>query len=175
MKRETQRHVDAFEAWYASDRNWKLVTERFHVSLTAARQWADAFDWRSRADARDAEAARKAEREAITRRARVLEEQRRAGELLRRRGVQYYTQHEIGDGREAIQAIAKGVELERAAEDMAAARVEVTGKDGSAISIETVDAARAELAQALARLTERLAAGSITGDALPAGDGAAGE
>jgi hypothetical protein len=82
------------------------------------RQWVTRYDWHDRADERDAEAERIAAREAVQRRAQVLIEQRQAGELMRRRGVQYFRQNEIQAETAAIQAITKGIELERQAESL---------------------------------------------------------
>jgi hypothetical protein len=76
------------------------------------------LDWHARADARDREAAKRMEREAIRRRVRVLDDQRKAGELMRRRGVEYLTQAKIESAADAVRAIKEGVALERSAEGM---------------------------------------------------------
>jgi hypothetical protein len=136
VKRETQRHRDAFEVWYASDRGWSVVTERFHVSLTAARQWAEAFDWRGRADARDQEAFKKAERDAINRRAKKLKEHQQLGELMRRRATEHFAKREIVETGDAIRAAKEGIAIERAAEGLPTEILELLTYDSDALYAE---------------------------------------
>lgn len=116
--RETGRHQAAFEVWYAADRNSVAVQDRFRVSERSALLWIAEFGWHARADARDREAAKRAEREAIKRRVKILDEQRKAGELLRRRGTEYFVKHEMETAGDAIRGIKEGVALERSAEGL---------------------------------------------------------
>lgn len=118
IRRETDRHLAAFEYWYANGRSSRKTAEHVAVSERHVQRWSTELDWHARADARDQEAFKQAEREAINRRAKVLREQRLAGELMRRRGVEHLTEHKIKETRDAIAAITKGVELERSAEHL---------------------------------------------------------
>jgi hypothetical protein len=124
--RETKRHRDAFEVWYSANRNSVPVQERFRVSERSALLWSALFQWHARADERDAEAARQANEEAIRSRVQRLKEHQQAGELLRRRGVLYFSarnekggwQNEILEPTPAIRAIKEGIAIERQAEGM---------------------------------------------------------
>jgi hypothetical protein len=116
--RETSKHQLAFEAWYAAGRQTQPVAAAQGIAQRTLRTWSQAFDWHELADARDREAAVQAERAAIEQRLKVLEEQRQAGELLRRRGVQYLTKAQLDNAADAIRAIKEGVALERSAAGM---------------------------------------------------------
>lgn len=116
--RETARHLAAFEAWYAADRNTLQTSAELGVPRTTLQDWMDWFGWRARADQRDREAAEIAEKLAIKRRAAMLERHRKAAELLTTRGMEFFEQKEIEKASDATAAIKAGVELERQAEGM---------------------------------------------------------
>jgi hypothetical protein len=111
--KETPRQRAGFEVWYAAGRSAQKTAEKLSVSERQVYEWARQFCWHERADARDIEAGRQTEAAAITAQAQRLEEHRQAGELLRRRGVQYLVGHPIDNAKDAIAAIKAGVELER--------------------------------------------------------------
>jgi hypothetical protein len=117
---ETTRHKDAFELWYANNRSFSKIRQQVAVPERTFFNWVEWYGWHARADARDAEAAAIADREAIQRRAEMLRRHRQAGELLTRRGMEYYARQAVAKGTEAIAAIGKGVELERTAEGLPA-------------------------------------------------------
>jgi transposase len=156
VKRERQRHIDAFEIWYSSDRSRRTVAERLSVSEQAVAVWISEFKWHARADARDQEAAKQAEKQAIQRRASILAEQAKAGELLRRRGVEYFVKHEVEEGREAIAAIKEGVALERSAEGLPGFVLELMNYDE--------DQLRAERDRLLRRLPAALDRAAVSGE-----------
>lgn len=118
---ETAKHLDAFEAWYASERSFPKVAETFRETERTLRNWSNRFGWHERADKRDMEAVAKAERDAVKRRARLLEDQRKAGETLRVAGVGFFEQYKeasLKGARDAITAIKEGFALERQAEGL---------------------------------------------------------
>lgn len=116
--RETQRHREAFEAWYGEHRSAPKAAERLRICERVLREWAVRYGWQARADARDAEAARLADADAIRRRAEMLTRHRQAGELLVRRGMEYHAKRPIERAADATQAIQRGIEIERTAEGL---------------------------------------------------------
>ena len=56
VKRETQRHLEAFELYVAQGgrRSYRQVARATGVSVMAVRHWARSFDWPARARRRDA-------------------------------------------------------------------------------------------------------------------------
>jgi len=116
--RETSRHKAAFEQFYASERDCRKVAEAFAVSQKTAQNWADWFDWRAQADRRDREAAEKADRDAIRRRAAMLTTCRQAGELMVMRGVERLRKGALETDGAALSAITRGIEVWRTAEGL---------------------------------------------------------
>lgn len=112
-KRETARHRDAFEAWYAANRSFRQTSPKVAVPQRTLFGWAEAFNWHERADARDAAAARIADEEAAKERAERQKRRRQAGELMAARGREFFSRYGIESARDAIQAIKAGTEIER--------------------------------------------------------------
>jgi hypothetical protein len=127
VKHESPAAKEAFEHWYANGRSSRKTAEHVKVSDRHVQRWMADWDWHARADARDQEAFKQAEREAINRRAKTLEEHRRAGELMRRRGEERLRKHEIETSGDAIRAIKEGVILERQAEHLPTVILELMG------------------------------------------------
>jgi hypothetical protein len=127
--RETAKHLDAFETWYALHRDYRITSENLAIPQGTLRTWGDWFHWTERADKRDREAAAKAEKDAIRRRAEMLKRHRQAGELMTRRGIEFFAKKEIDRAQDATQAIKAGVELERQAEGMPTWVVEILNAD----------------------------------------------
>lgn len=123
--RETARHLDAFEGWYAVHRDYRQASADLGIPFGTLRTWGEWFTWHARADGRDQAAREKADREAITRRAEMLKRHRQAGELLTRRGIEHLTKQPIEATKDAISAIKTGVDLERQAEGLPAYLVEI--------------------------------------------------
>lgn len=118
VRRENAKHLQAYEAWYDADRSFHKLTESYSETEKTLRNWADRYGWHERADKRDMEATAKAEREAISRRVKLIEDQRKAGQALRGRGMEYLAQNKLEKARDAITAIDKGIALERQAEGL---------------------------------------------------------
>jgi len=111
--RETSKHLEAFEAFYAAGRNFTKVSNQVTVSRKSLYHWADAFNWHERADGRDAETQRIVDAESAKERAERQKRRRRAAELLTARGVEFLSNFKIETARDAIQAIKIGLEMER--------------------------------------------------------------
>ena len=118
--RETARHIAAFENWYEADRDCKSVMESCSVSERSVYLWMDWFGWRAKADRRDAEIERRAAKDAVKRKADMIERHRKAGELLVGRGRERMAKHPIGSDAAAIAAIKAGIDIERTAEGLPA-------------------------------------------------------
>jgi hypothetical protein len=158
-KRQTHVHFAAFNCWHQADRSWRAVAQEFGVSENTVYLWMQAFGWHARADTRDREAAKLAERAAVARRARILESQAKAGELLLRRGVEHLAKTPIENTNDAIRAIKEGVALQRQAEGLPQFLAELL--------VMSDDELRTERE----RVFRRLAADSLGPPALGAGDG----
>lgn len=116
--KETAKHQQAFLTWYGADRDFPKVAETWSVSESTARNWGDWFGWKARADRLDREAAAKADRDAIRRRAQMLIRHRQAAELMQLRGMERLKGNKIGSDRDALSAIKEGVALERQVEGL---------------------------------------------------------
>lgn len=129
--RETAQHLAAFRKWYEFDRDTRKTAEECAAKLRTVQDWETKFDWNGRADRLDREAAARADREAIRRRANMLIKCRQAGELLVGRGVERLAKKEIESEAVAISAIGKGVEIWRQAEGLPAWVIEILTADVS--------------------------------------------
>lgn len=111
--RETPRQRQAFEAWYAADCSAPKIAETFRVNERCIREWAERYGWHARADARDAEAQVKVDRDAITRRVAMLKRHREAAEVAFRRSVQGLAEHKPDSFRDAMGGLKTSIDLER--------------------------------------------------------------
>lgn len=114
--------AEAFEIWYDKNRSFDATSEVVKVGTRSLRRWADRDEWQRKADERDAEAERMAAREAIRRRAKMIERHRQAGALMVHRSMQFFANKNnpnetpIERTADAINAMSKGIEIERTAE-----------------------------------------------------------
>ncbi len=92
-RRETPEQLKTFEAWYESGRSFRKISEKLGVRESTLYGWAERFNWHERADARDAEVARQNEKDAIARRVKMLENQRKDGEFMRNIGMTALAEH----------------------------------------------------------------------------------
>jgi len=152
--RQTDRHREAFRVWWAADRDVQAVCRQFAVHRNSVLKWREWFGWDERADGLDADFQARENRKAVARRLKMQEDHRRAGEALRKRGVQYHVMHEITTARDATQAIKVGVDIERTAEGLPTDILELWNAD--------TDTLRARAAQIIAEASE--GAGDDTGD-----------
>ncbi len=116
--RETARHLEAFESWYEAKRSFRQISPELAVPQRTLFGWAENFNWHQRADERDRAAQSIVDSRAIQDRAKRIEDQRRAGSLLRTRGVEYLAENKISDERAAIGAIKTGTDIERQADGL---------------------------------------------------------
>lgn len=161
--RETAKHHQAFEQFYAADRDYRKTSENLGVPEGTLRTWGDWFSWRARADKRDAEIARRADADSIKRRAAMLVRHRQAAELMQRRGIEHFSKTAIDTARDAITAITKGVELERQVEGLPQWVGEILNADAD------------RLRSILAEVESGLAACESDSDTAPLGVGAGAE
>lgn len=163
--RETAKHRAAFETYYATDRDLREVARSCAISERTADNWCAWFNWRVKADARDAEVERQAARAAIKRKTEMMERHRKGGELAHRRGMEFFARNGITDERAALSALKIGSEMERTAEGMPAWMVAMMGMDD------------AELAAYIAATTGVAPAGGgpAAGDPAGAGDSDGGD
>ncbi|RYG55607.1 hypothetical protein EON80_30440, partial [bacterium] len=103
--RETSKHREVFEAWYAAERSFRKVTESTGIKKSTLYDWADRWDWHDRADERDKIASQLADQEAAKQRAERQKARRDAGTLLVQKGVDYFNVNGVDSPGSAIQAI----------------------------------------------------------------------
>lgn len=126
---EKPHHQRAFETWYEAGRVFNSVTHGFRVSDRSARNWAEWFGWHERADKRDREAAAKADRDAVQRRAAMFKRHRETAELMMLRGREHFRDNKIERAADAIAAIVKGIEAERQSEGLPDWVIEILNAD----------------------------------------------
>jgi hypothetical protein len=136
---EKQRHIESFEVWYRHERSFEKTHAELGVTKKSLFEWANKFDWRARADARDEEMLRLREKDAMKRQKALLDKQRQAAELLRMRGVECFMDAKSGritDHAKAIKAIQVGIELGRQAEDLPTWMLEIVSKTDEELAEE---------------------------------------
>ncbi len=105
--------------WYEAGRSFSKIKESLGVSDVTLWNWSQRYLWTDRADKRDMQIACKVEAEAISRRAKMIEDQRRIGQAMRNAGAQYLVDNgkkAAKSAKDAVSLIGKGFELERQAE-----------------------------------------------------------
>lgn len=120
-RNETAQHKAAFLVWYEHDRGFAEICGLLRTSDDTLRRWADNFGWQERADKLDAIATRKAERGAIDRKAKMIEDQRKVAQAMRNYGAAYLAEKKsktAESARDAIGLIKEGFALERQAEGL---------------------------------------------------------
>lgn len=160
--KETERHRDTFERWLSNGRSCRKTAEKGKISERQVYRWMHEFDWHGMADEREAEAVRQANHEAIRSRAQRLKEHQQAGELLRRRGVLYFSArndkggwlNELEEPTPAIRAIKEGIAIERQAEGLPdyLLRVLTMSEDELRADLARTDRLAAEMGDAPASL-----------------------
>lgn len=119
-RKETARHKEAFEVWYANERNgeasYRILRNKGGPRTSATiYNWERIYEWDARADERDALALEKLQKKAIEERAKRIEQHANLGKLLQSKGGKYLQMYTLGDGNQAIRAITEGVKMERQA------------------------------------------------------------
>lgn len=134
--KETAEHRSAFEFWYDNDRHFARTAAHAAVTEKSVYEWANKFDWRTRADARDADLERISHKAAVGRQKALIDKERKAGEALRLRGIEFLSKREITRASDAIKAITAGIEMERRAEGMPAYLLDLTTQTEDELQIE---------------------------------------
>lgn len=127
-RRENAHHRAAFEEWYRVERDFLkaheiLLTKPDYKAPKAVQtlyEWAEAYNWHARADKRDDAAEEKAAKEAIKRKAAMLKRHADTGRSLQGIGLQFLQKQGVDSGQQAINAITKGIEVERTSEGLPA-------------------------------------------------------
>lgn len=118
-RRPAPKHELAFQAWYADvDRSVVNVAKTVGVSSRTLERWMAKYNWRERADALDEEARRKADREAVRRKAEMIQRHLIQARNLTVMGSNWLAAHPQGvtNIRDAMSAIKIGQDMERRAE-----------------------------------------------------------
>jgi len=115
---ENAKHRQAFEVWYACNRDFAETSEKLRESWTKCSErtlytWSDAFGWKVRADERDEAAAVEAERIAVRQKAQMLVHHAEIAGLLINRAAEWLSKHELDTASDSIRALQTGVKIER--------------------------------------------------------------
>lgn len=142
--KETTRHIEAFELWYASACNWSKTAQKSAISRRLLYEWADKFNWLERATARDEKVAAVVDERAIAVRVARIEEQRQLGELIRTRSTEYFIDNKIDNAGVALSAARLGIDIERQADGLPSEILEILNADASTLKarIAEMDARR---------------------------------
>ncbi len=140
--RETGKHREAFEAWYEAGRSFRKISKNFSQTERMLYLWAEWFDWHERADRRDEEIARENERRTIEQRAKIMDDHRKAGGLMRIKSTEFLLENGIKTEAGAVAAMRVGVEMERQAINLP----DIYVKIANATSIEELEKLERELA-----------------------------
>ena len=120
----------AFEFWYLDERrSVRKTADKFRVSERAVNAWMLKYSWKAKAAERDREADRRAYKEAVARRARMLNRHAGLGRSMQVKGYKYLDERDLDNAAQAITAMTKGIEIERQAEGLPAWIVELMGMD----------------------------------------------
>lgn len=137
---ESSKAYEAFAIYrdLGVNRSTDLVAKQLAKSEQLIRRWSYTYNWVARAAAYDEyidqQARKVAEREAIKRKADMLQRHAIAGRLLQRKGAEYINQHGMEKSSDAINAIQKGVAMERAAEGLPEYLMEIVNADDDEIA-----------------------------------------
>ena len=160
---EASKHVEAFEAWYVSDKNYEKARSMLAssypplvISKDTIYRWADAYNWLTRASERDQAIARQRTEQAIKAQVEFLNRKANYGKLLQKRAMQFF-----GDKRDAngqvidiqhvtnaavgVQVLQAGVQFEQTAMGLPEWITEVINADADTLR-RVYDTALKELA-----------------------------
>ena len=131
-RRERSKHHNAFQVWYTAGRNFEKASQNLadigeYTSSNTLNVWSHWFNWHDRADKLDKEAQRRADNDAIRRKADMLKRHAATGRTLQGVGVTFIRDTGLQTGQQAINAITKGVELERMGEGLPAWVLDMMG------------------------------------------------
>lgn len=125
--KELAHQVEAFEVWYANNRNYRRTSMQISVTQGTLKRWSNSFEWVDRADERDVAFKARAQNAAAIRHAQMIERHGSAARTLIGRALEYFEHSEITSARDAIQAAKIGIELERRIEGLPDWIQQVTG------------------------------------------------
>ena len=128
---ETSQAYQAFAIYrdMGIGRSTVRVAETLHKSVGLINRWSGQHQWVERVRAYDqyidAQAQKKAERDAITRKAKMLERHASIGRVLQTKAVEHLQAHQIDQTKDAIAAARLGVDLERKSEGLPEYLIEI--------------------------------------------------
>jgi hypothetical protein len=172
--RETAKHLEAFEVWYATGRRFRESLGKVGVSEPTLLRWMSEFEWHERADERDAQARQKADSKAIEDTAKRLGDRRKTGTAMRLLVQNHFFKkgkdgkvepYEFESTQAAINVLKEAVALEREGDGLPDFVVLALNADEN-----TLQQKREQVIAELER-RERLRRGSVP---LPDGDGSCG-
>lgn len=111
------------------DAAWQRYSETDKITPGYIRKWAVTYEWVERTRAYDqyidAQAQKKAERDAITRKAKMLERHAALGRVLQTKAIEHLQANKIDQPKDAIAAARLGVDLERKSEGLPEYLIEI--------------------------------------------------
>lgn len=115
---ESDEQKGAFAYWIATGRVYEQTARNYGVGKRTVFEWARKFNWIERADILEARARQEMEDAIVADRKTRIEQQLKAGTMLRMRGVEWLANNKISTAKDAVAAIVRGVEIERQADGL---------------------------------------------------------
>lgn len=142
-ERRADESVKAYEAFsvyrdLGISRSIESVAHKLSKSDQLIKRWSYTHDWVQRVTAYDdyidKEARKKLDRDAIKRKAAMLQRHANTGRVLQGKGLEFLQAHGVDRGTDAIRAIVKGVDVERKAEGLPEWIFEVVDADDTELT-----------------------------------------
>lgn len=115
---ETQKHQEAFEAWYSLGKNFMSASRQLGIAHMALRRYHEWFNWEKKAAEREGRINAAIAEKATEDVAEMLTDHYDAAGLLIQRGVEYLNEFGIDNPRDAIRAIEMGVRIQRQVKEL---------------------------------------------------------
>lgn len=137
---ESDKAFEAFAVYrdMGAARSVDAVSQKLSKSRSLIARWSSDFNWVERVSAYDdfvdTQARKQLERDAIKRKADMLKRHALQGKVLQQKAVNYLDRHGIDKGADAINAIVKGIEIERKAENLPDWIFEVVNADDNELA-----------------------------------------
>jgi len=162
---ETSKHIQAFEAWYACEKNFDKArhllaasTPPLVISKDTIYRWRDAYNWDGRAGERDEAVAKERAEKAVKAQVEFLNRKANYGKLLQKRAIEYFKDVVDANGKPipkdyvtsaavGVQVLQAGVQLEQSAMGLPEWITEILSADEQTLR-RVYDTALKELASA---------------------------
>jgi hypothetical protein len=143
LEGESSKAFEAFSVYrdLGVNRSTEQVAQRLSKSIAIIQRWSGLHNWVVRATAYDdyidAEARKKLDRNAIKRKAKMLERHANTGRALQAFGLQHVqTTKQPANASDAIRAIRVGVDIERKSEGLPEYLIEVMNADDTELTAQ---------------------------------------